>query len=95
MTPNRLAYRHRLIINFQLNCTETKLGEAVRVTGSCAELGNWDPTKGMLLQTSTNDFPWWKGQTHIDQAKMVKQNLLEYKYVIVNAPTSSSFGKLF
>lgn len=91
---NQMIYRHRMILTFHLNCRETKLGEAVRVTGSCVELGNWDPCRGMLLQTTPSDFPIWIGNAQIDPAKLTRQNMIEYKYVIVNAPPTDKGNHL-
>jgi len=64
-----------------VQCRDTKLGEIVKVAGSCADLGNWNPGGGLVLTTSPSEFPHWKGHVLVDPAGQ-QQNLLEYKYLI-------------
>ncbi len=56
---------HSLLVEFKVQCTLTKPGETVRVTGSCNELGNWIPKDGMKLKTTPAQFPIWDGSTLI------------------------------
>jgi hypothetical protein len=38
---------------------QTKPGEVVHLTGNVAELGNWDPVKGIALSTEEQFYPFW------------------------------------
>ena len=76
------GFRHRVSLEFEVQCRDTKLGEVVKVTGSCPELGDWDPGLGLVLSTSPSDFPNWKGLALIDAVGQRK--VLEYKYLIAS-----------
>ena len=77
-------------IKFRLQCAQTTMGETVKVTGSAQELGNWDPNKGLQLQTNPSEFPMWKGQVAVDTGETAPMEALEYKYVIVKEGGSES-----
>ncbi|CAL1149316.1 unnamed protein product [Cladocopium goreaui] len=66
-------------VSFSVKCADTRVGLHVRVVGSVAALGEWDPQKGLVLNTSASDFPNWKQTepTPLEEGKVV-----EYKYVI-------------
>jgi hypothetical protein len=49
------------VLHLKVNCPKTKPGETLVATGSCTELGNWVPNKGLQLLTSAKDFPIWFG----------------------------------
>lgn len=66
-------------ISFAVSCADTKLGFHVRVVGSSAELGCWDPTQGLQLSTGPSDFPTW-GSPNLVKVKTT--DMIEYKYVI-------------
>ena len=72
-----------LLVDFKVNCSITKPGETVRVTGSCAELGNWIPKDGLNLTTCAKDFPMWEGRTLIKIDEGRRPTQIEYKYAIV------------
>eukprot|EP00930_Biecheleria_cincta_P059458 TRINITY_DN45192_c0_g1_i1.p1 TRINITY_DN45192_c0_g1~~TRINITY_DN45192_c0_g1_i1.p1 ORF type:complete len:714 (-),score=105.36 TRINITY_DN45192_c0_g1_i1:125-2266(-) len=65
-------------VAFKVRCEATKPGDCLRVVGSTAELGNWDPAASTVtLQTSGDSFPVWvSGGVQVDAP-------LEYKYVIL------------
>ena len=69
-----------------MQCTITKPGETVRVTGSCTELGNWIPKDGLNLETTPAQFPLWEGSTLIklqQDERRPQVTQIEYKYAIV------------
>ena len=75
-----------LLVEFKVQCTITKPGETVRVTGSCTELGNWIPKDGLNLETTPAQFPLWEGSTLIKLQKDERRpqvTQIEYKYAIV------------
>eukprot|EP00930_Biecheleria_cincta_P074474 TRINITY_DN61690_c0_g1_i1.p1 TRINITY_DN61690_c0_g1~~TRINITY_DN61690_c0_g1_i1.p1 ORF type:complete len:624 (+),score=98.19 TRINITY_DN61690_c0_g1_i1:164-1873(+) len=51
----------------------------LRVVGSTAALGSWDPCCGVTLSTSANDFPLWRQPTPIE---IDESEIVEYKYVV-------------
>eukprot|EP00435_Cladocopium_sp_Y103_P024728 s1390_g6.t1 len=66
-------------VSFSVKCADTRVGLHVRVVGSVAALGEWDPHKGLVLNTSASDFPNWK-QT--EPMPLEEGKVVEYKYVI-------------
>jgi len=62
---------------FTVNCPYTFWGDHVAVVGNCAELGSWDPQRGLELKTSAETFPQWQGRVQVP----VGQH--EFKFVIV------------
>ena len=69
-----------IVLKFEVYCTSTRVGEIVKVSGNCPELGDWNAANSLTLITSTSLFPIWKGAILIsDKTKMP----LEYKYIIV------------
>jgi len=46
-------------LKFEVVCADTAPGETVAVVGSCPELGEWDPKKGLELATEAQVFPSW------------------------------------
>jgi hypothetical protein len=53
-------------LKFRLYCTATRMGEIVKVTGDCPELGNWNPANALTLHTSPTDFPIWRAGILVD-----------------------------
>eukprot|EP00438_Fugacium_kawagutii_P032144 Skav231562 [mRNA] locus=scaffold481:123334:137959:- [translate_table: standard] len=49
-----------VVINFEVRHEETTHGDSLRVVGDCPELGNWQPTEGAKLRTSSKAFPFWR-----------------------------------
>jgi hypothetical protein len=39
-------------IKFRLYCSQTRMGEIIKVTGSGPELGNWNPVNALTLHTT-------------------------------------------
>eukprot|EP00438_Fugacium_kawagutii_P011401 Skav219008 [mRNA] locus=scaffold169:573971:596692:+ [translate_table: standard] len=77
-------------VSFSVKCADTRVGLHVRVVGSVAALGEWDPHKGIILNTSAAEFPNWKQTepTPLEEGKVV-----EYKYVICDN-SGSGVGSL-
>eukprot|EP00928_Gymnodinium_smaydae_P100458 TRINITY_DN9860_c0_g1_i2.p1 TRINITY_DN9860_c0_g1~~TRINITY_DN9860_c0_g1_i2.p1 ORF type:complete len:599 (-),score=111.32 TRINITY_DN9860_c0_g1_i2:66-1862(-) len=78
-------------VSFRLTCNDTRMGQHVRVVGSCAKLGNWSPSEGLLLHTSALEFPIWHSAESVggvvlnntsDPLNLPKDEVIEYKYVI-------------
>jgi hypothetical protein len=67
------------VLNIHLYCTATRLGEVVKVTGNCPQLGNWNAQNSLTLHTTEADYPIWKAGILIDSGLTE----LEYKYIIV------------
>ncbi len=77
---------------FQINAP-TQVGESIGLIGSTPELGEWDVTKYVPLQTSPDRYPLWWADLHIDRlhgtsAISDPENKLEYKYIRLNADGS-------
>ena len=70
-------------IKFRLNCSQTRLGEIVKVTGSGPELGNWNPANALTMYTSDNEFPIWRAGIIIDRSMQPDPENIEYKYIIL------------
>jgi hypothetical protein len=49
-----------ITIKFRVECPMTRPGQIVKVTGNCAELGNWDPTHALTMVTTKSEFPTWR-----------------------------------
>lgn len=47
-----------IAILFSAYCS-TNFGEIVCITGNCVELGLWNPSKGLKLQTDSKEYPIW------------------------------------
>jgi len=67
------------MVSFVVHCPDTRLGFHVRVVGSCSYLGTWVPAKGLVLQTTAQDFPLWYGRC---QRALLGEEPIEYKFVI-------------
>ena len=50
---------------FQIRA-QTKMGESIVLTGSTPELGSWDLTQCVHLQTSADRYPLWWTDVPID-----------------------------
>jgi len=70
-------------VHFRISCSETSVGQHVRVVGSGLALGHWDPKFGMPLQTSAPDFPVWRSST--GGVVLEEDTAVEYKYVICDS----------
>ena len=57
----RMRYSHLSLV-FRVVCEQTKLGQAIVVTGSSTRLGSWNPLQGLYLSTNANDFPIWRSE---------------------------------
>jgi len=64
---------------FNVNCPYTFWGDHVAVVGSCAELGCWNPQRGVELTTSAEMFPQWHGRVQVPTGNH------EFKLVIVRS----------
>ena len=62
-------------VTFQVEC-HTRLGDTVRVTGNCPELGDWDPAAGLALATTAEAYPTWTASVELPL-----HVALEFKFV--------------
>ncbi|CAK0805216.1 unnamed protein product, partial [Prorocentrum cordatum] len=46
---------------FEATCAITLPGDQLCVVGDSEALGNWDPHRGLVLQTGPETFPVWSG----------------------------------
>jgi len=49
-------------MNFNIEFTtfcETKFGERVCICGNLIELGFWQPSKGLIMETNPHKYPIW------------------------------------
>lgn len=68
----------------------TQTGESIGLVGSAAELGEWDATKCIRLQTTADRYPLWWTDTDIDLQPALSSipQGIEYKYVRLGAKGS-------
>jgi hypothetical protein len=74
-------------VKFQVHCSKTKPGQILKLVGSTAQLGNWNPQAGLTFFTSAQDFPNWRAGILFDLCGLIDSYpgaLFEYKYVLVN-----------
>eukprot|EP00930_Biecheleria_cincta_P074518 TRINITY_DN61732_c0_g1_i1.p1 TRINITY_DN61732_c0_g1~~TRINITY_DN61732_c0_g1_i1.p1 ORF type:complete len:438 (-),score=67.08 TRINITY_DN61732_c0_g1_i1:42-1355(-) len=72
--------REAMFIHFEATCSATLLGDRVGVVGSTDGLGNWDPSRALVLATHAQRFPLWCGQTAVVGGG---GNCLSWKLVII------------
>jgi len=70
-----------VVVCFTLGHAETDLGETIRIVGGTAELGDWDPAQGLLLETAEGMYPKWSATVTISTKGASATSALEYKYV--------------
>lgn len=74
-------------INFEAR-GETLFGQHLRVVGNFHDLGDWDPSLGLELQTDiTSAYPFWKSKKDI---RVPEGCDLEFKLVVMNNELSVS-----
>ena len=70
---------------FKVTCPNTTPGQVLKLVGSTAQLGSWNPQTGLTFFTTLAEFPVWKAGILIDPAQITNlQSTIEYKYVLVN-----------
>lgn len=50
----------------KVTCPFTTHNQVVKLVGSTAQLGNWNPILGLTLYTTNEEFPVWKGNLLLD-----------------------------
>lgn len=78
--------KKRRHIEFEVYCNKTQMGRHVRLVGSIAVLGHWEPHQGLMLQTNASEFPMWR--LKVDVGAISAEKVIEYKYVICDADGS-------
>lgn len=58
---------------------QTSFGQEVRVAGNIEELGSWEPTKSILMETTDELYPYWTSTQEITGPVGME---IYYKYVI-------------
>jgi len=61
----------------EVHCACTGVGDRLGLVGASPELGNWDPTRALVLQTTAEAFPIWRAE--IPRAVVGT----EFKFVII------------
>ena len=51
---------------FKVTCANTTPGQVLKLVGSTAQLGSWNPLTGLTFFTSPQDFPVWKAGILLD-----------------------------
>jgi hypothetical protein len=64
--------------HFVVTCDSTTFGERVVIVGGHPALGDWDPSRGIPLNTNESLFPTWAGRTVLPRGERI-----EWKAVIV------------
>ncbi len=75
-----------LFVMFNIRAS-TCFGEEVFVTGSIKELGEWNPTKAVKLQTNKNNYPMWSTAISIPSC----DHTVEYKFLILKDKVHQTF----
>lgn len=70
---------HHTKVYFHVECRGIRFGETVRVVGDHPSLGNWDPEKGLELETQQDLFPVFISQHPVFIDLHAK---VEYKYLL-------------
>jgi 1,4-alpha-glucan branching enzyme len=65
-------------VTFEVHKPDTDFGQQVCVVGDCPEFGEWVSEAGVLLETSAETFPIWKGEV----ALKTSLSDLEFKFII-------------
>lgn len=65
---------------FVVKCSTTKVGEDLRLVGSCPQLGDWSPANGLQLWTTAEMYPLWMSEP-ISFSKF-ECEAIECKYVV-------------
>jgi cyclomaltodextrin glucanotransferase len=68
----------KTIVRLQINGIATQFGESILVIGDCPELGNWDITKGYVLEY-INPNTWFAEIPFNESAGKA----IAYKYVLI------------
>lgn len=63
--PMRSPASAQTMLMWNVVCQATRPGDEVRVVGSVAELGSWDPRRGVQLSTDAAIFPQWHGAAEL------------------------------
>eukprot|EP00443_Scrippsiella_acuminata_P102286 CAMPEP_0115736186 /NCGR_PEP_ID=MMETSP0272-20121206/87119_1 /TAXON_ID=71861 /ORGANISM="Scrippsiella trochoidea, Strain CCMP3099" /LENGTH=481 /DNA_ID=CAMNT_0003180343 /DNA_START=41 /DNA_END=1484 /DNA_ORIENTATION=+ len=66
---------------FCVNCTDTQIGQHIRVVGSLPSLGSWNLSQSLQLATTAGDFPLWRSSTLV---AVEEDAHVEYKYDLDN-----------
>lgn len=76
----------KIAVTFQVNCTETRLGDAVFIVGSSKALGDWQPSGALPCTTAPNDFPTWSSETGF--VTVTAGSTIEFKVLVMAADGS-------
>ena len=80
-----LSICQKPMYRFQLNA-QTQTGDSIGLVGSTPELGSWDVTRCIPLQTTAARYPLWWTDAPIDlAADLTNQSPVQYKYVRLGA----------
>mmetsp|Transcript_37743 Transcript_37743/g.70397 ORF Transcript_37743/g.70397 Transcript_37743/m.70397 type:complete len:406 (+) Transcript_37743:38-1255(+) len=74
-----MAYPQAMAYRLEVRCNSTGVGDQLAVVGTGPELGDWDPSRAVRLETSASAFPIW--------AASVPAAILssEFKFIILRS----------
>ena len=73
--------KHCTEVNFNVKCEGTEVGDRVALVGNLKALGEWNPERAHILETSAKRFPHW-----FITLKLPRDLIIEYKYIIIKKP---------
>ena len=73
--------KHCTEVNFNVKCEGTEVGDRVGLVGNLKMLGEWDPERALILETSPKRFPDW-----FITLKVPRDLIIEYKYIVMKKP---------
>ena len=73
----------RSLVSFQAK-VRTEWGDTVVLVGSSAELGKWDPHRGLHMRTDEDSYPFWRLEVKLGLAGPIGE-AHEFKLVVLRA----------
>ena len=71
-------------IIFRVKYITSLLEEEVHISGNIKQLGEWEPSKSLLMKRDENDYSYWKCTQNVNCPIGTE---LKYKYLIYNRKT--------
>eukprot|EP00913_Durusdinium_trenchii_P025604 g24031.t1 len=60
LPPDRTVHIQVMTYRLEVHCDQTGVGDQVAITGAGSDLGNWDTSKAVRLETFPETFPVWE-----------------------------------
>lgn len=88
----KLSDGHCIPVTFYVKA-ETQMGEILRLVGSSAELGGWNPDSGVTLTTNAGLYPQWKATVHFKAPPGQRSHMdVQYKYILDRRSSGHGVG---